>query len=112
MGETGKHEQIVAKILSDLCRIQNCETLQITSAQLGGSKSADTISLVSGSPEIRAQDCYIYRRRFPVRVEQKQVNCSVSCSLAACWQSFSQSSCCSSCIIPFPLALGRKKVST
>jgi hypothetical protein len=39
MGETGKHGQIVAKILSDLCRIQNCETLQITSAQLGGSKA-------------------------------------------------------------------------
>jgi hypothetical protein len=38
MGETRKHQQIVAKILSDLRGIQNSEVLQITPAQLGGSK--------------------------------------------------------------------------
>jgi lambda repressor-like predicted transcriptional regulator len=39
MGENGKHEQIVADILSALRRIQKNEALQITSAQLGGSKA-------------------------------------------------------------------------
>jgi len=86
-GRKGKHQLIVATILSDLLRLQEGSAIKVPLADLLESKDEGTFGPESRHAKSRAKCCHCQRRHLPLYLEHQRIrygSAPVSLTFSTC----------------------------